>query len=476
MKRIIIIVIAACVIACKGKKEEAYLAVNHAAPPCFAPDKIHFCPDQTNTFCPQLPNSVFNINSEDGNFMNGYTSVLSPEFQPSFDMFSWQSFVALNWPADAGGAPVGSFTDTPGALRVWEHYTDVNSIFESNTEALRAAADKANGDSARFFYLDSKAPNVASGASDFLEADGHPIIDRNGNFAVFEQRINPEEEAFITGNGLTTKAGIKAYYDANDRSFQMPISSDSTPGAMEIKATWRILDTARGDDLSRYYHQKSIIYVSADNSATGKAFTVEATLGLVGIHIIRKISQFDEWIWSTFEHIDNVPDNVQQAQTDQETQWSFYNPDCLNCKPNTPPTHVAGDTVNGKVMYRWSDSAPYASRYLQSVPGEKGSDFGTQVMRTYPIYFCTEQVNEVWRAKLMEMNSVFANYRLIGSQWNKVDGPYTAPDAPFFLGNTVAETYFQKTSSCIECHRGARVIYQNDTIKTDFSFIFNGAR
>jgi hypothetical protein len=52
----------------------------------------------------------------------------------------------------------------------------------------------------------------------------------------------------------------------------------------------------------------------------------------------------------------------------------------------------AGDTVNNKVMYRWNATPPYAARYAQSVAGEKGSDFGTQVSRAYPVYYCTEQL------------------------------------------------------------------------------------
>ena len=49
---------------------------------------------------------------------NGYQG-LTPKTQPCFDVFSWQSFVALNWPANSDGSPgKGSFTDDPQAMRV----------------------------------------------------------------------------------------------------------------------------------------------------------------------------------------------------------------------------------------------------------------------------------------------------------------------------------------------------------------------
>ncbi|WP_340201975.1 hypothetical protein [Ascidiimonas sp. W6] len=481
MKKLTFLLLAMVIGSCQPKKQEQPTSEKDLAQAtietayCFDLSKVHFCEDKTDTFCSELPLDVQNMNSADGGFGFGYTSKLSPEFQPSFDLFSWQTFIALNWPADASGNPTGDLTDHPDALRVWEHYTDVNTLFEANTNALTAKNKLSSEKPTRFFYLDSKSPTAEVNPSSFLQADGYPLIDRNLNFVVFEEKVNAIEEGFITSNDLTTKAGIDAYYNANNQTFEMPVNTASLPGAMEIKASWRILDTSKGDDLSKYYHQNAVIYISAESSATGEAFTINCIVGLVGLHIVRKTEKFKDWIWSTFEHVDNVPDNPQQAQDQMEKQWSFYNPECLNCEPNTPPPHVAGDTVNNKVMYRWNSTAPYAARYAQSVPGETGDGFGTQVTRVYPIYFCTEQMNAIWQAALKNQNSVFANYRLIGSQWTKSDGPTKAPDAPFFLGSITAETYMQNTSSCITCHNFAGITYQKTKIKTDFSFIFGNA-
>jgi mono/diheme cytochrome c family protein len=82
----------------------------------------------------------------------------------------------------------------------------------------------------------------------------------------------------------------------------------------------------------------------------------------------------------------------------------------------------------------------------------------------------------MWQNALAKQNSVFANYRLIGSQWTKTDSPVKAPNAPHFLGSITAETYMQNTSSCITCHDFAKITYEKDTIKTDFSFIFGNAK
>jgi hypothetical protein len=479
MKKIVLLLVVAFPLLFSCKKGNNDLAVKNTDTLCFIKDSVHFCPDKGNDFCSQLPPDVYLITSPTGTFSNGYSSVLSPKFQPSFDIFSWQSFIALNWPANSKGDPIGGLNDNSDSLRVWEYYTDVAKVFTQGDQLLYQNLTKAKNERKKFFYMTSKSPDGLP-EFDTKEADGHPLIDRNLNFAVFEEKINPIESNFITSNNLITKKGINDYYTSHNNTFQLPVDSGDTVGSIEIKASWRVLDTAQGDDPSRYYSQEAIIYIPAENSVNGQPFTINCTVGLVGIHILRKTSTFTNWIWSTFEHIDNTPDNPQQAQ-DEQSQWSFYNPACLTCPTNQPPIHQEGDTLtNGEVVYKFSNVAPYAERYAISVAGEaSGRKFGTQVTRVYPIYSCTEQMNKIWQAKLAAMGSVWANYRLVGTQWMVPadEPPFTKINAPFYLGNTTAETYIQDSASCISCHGDfAEVSYEGNTIKTDFSFIFLKAK
>ena len=177
---------------------------------------------------------------------------------------------------------------------------------------------------------------------------------------------------------------------------------------------------------------------------------------------------------------------MQQAQTNQETNWSFYNPECLNCPINQPPNHIFPRDINKSkdTVYKWDTNTPYAASYATKISGEAdGKTFGTQVTRTYPIYYCTEQLNTVWQSKLSSLNSVFANYKLVGTQWMvPTDGtpPSIKINAPYRLANTTAETYMQESSSCISCHTFASIEYVTKTIDTtivtDFSFTFGYAQ
>lgn len=440
-----------------------------------------FCADTTKCggLCSQLPIDVLE------KFQPGYSGALTPTFQPPFDIFSWQTFIALNWPADAKGNPLNcALGDNPRAPRVWETYVDAAQLFDAGNAPLMLAINESAARGQKFFYKFSKSPHrlksgIAPGANfddEDEEADGHAIIDRNLNFALFEIRVNPDEANFIRNNGLGTLAGIDSFYHSHKKKIELPSSKlPSTVGSMEIKACWRILDPGLGDDTTRFYTRNAVIQVPAQNSSTGSAFTVQAKVGLVGMHIIRKTASFPFLIWSTFEHMDNTPDDVQAAQTAQDTnkRWSFYNVECLTCPVNTPPVTAPADSGH----YKWNPTPPYAARYAAGVPGEQGGQvFGSQVTRTYPIYYRTQQVNALWQAKLK--GTVWANYRLVGSQWTVPNdgGTSNTINVPFRLGNTTLESFIQVDASCISCHSFANAIYQKDTMPTDFSFLFGMAK
>lgn len=472
-KLLIVLLLAGAVFACTQMKNDS-----EETPPIFN----EFCNNGGNELCPQLPYDA------DINTGIGYDSDLDSIRQPPFDVFSWQTFVALNWPADSAGNPMGnSIADNPNAPRVWDFYKDPVEVFDQSSKPLMLHLKAAKDAGKKFFFRDSKSPFPLTDMHGFQEADGHPLIDRNINFVLYEIKMNSIESNFITANQLTTVENIYTYAFNQDSTqnkgkktlaMTMPPSDSlqQNPGTIEIKASWRILVPAWGDDTTRYHCRQAIIYVDSSNSLSGKSFTVQATVGLVGMHIVRKTGKFyQNLIWSTFEHVDNAPDNLQQAQMERKRRWSFYNQQCLNCPQNNAPQFKKGDSP----YYKWRDTMPYAHRYAThpTTYGQRITDsiIGTQVIRQWPVYYFTELINQLWQAKLK--GTVWANYRLIGSQWLTGELENQAP-SPFLLGNTTLETYIQADASCIGCHSDAYVRYPlpgtKDTVKitTDLSFLF----
>ena len=420
----------------------------------------------SDTPCSQLPLDVRepvlgDYNTNELHFDNPRT--VDSSQQTPLDVFSWQTFVALSWPADGNGKPTGSIFDTSQKQRrVWEHYADPAEVFGDTQTNLTLHLKQSKENSQKFFYMFSKAPHSLvhpSHIGDFTEADGNPLIDRNGNFAVYEIKINQVEQNFITTNKLTSVEGIFAF---NHSGFTLPKGDSATmnDGAIEIKASWRILTDT--DNASLFYCRTADIFIDSLHNNSKKTLVIRnVKVGLTGMHIIRNTSAqaSNVLIWSTFEHVDNAPSSAATAGT---TKWSFYNAGCTSCTPNTPP-------IGGKnQLFIWDTLPPYAKFYTTG-------GYGTQVIRTNPVFRFTDTVNSNWQAKLK--NTVWANYRLIGTQWQV--NTYGVPNNPFprSLTNTTMETYMQD-SSCITCHGGATVTFKNlrpDTsyvIPTGTSFLF----
>lgn len=468
MKKIfVIIAIAGCLYACTQIKKGG--------------EKLASGSHIYNKFCDSAgvrgPCSVIPIDVNE-TFGVGYDSFLDSLHQIPFDVFSWQTFIALNWPSDSTGKPIGaSITDSPNAPRVWEHYKDPTEVFGSTDAGLtlRLGQNKKTGQ--KFLYMDSKSPRLlhtgqtldAAHLNGFQEADGHPLIDRNLNFALYEIKMNPIETKFVIDSGLTTTQGIYNLGIKHSNAINLPLSDSASKnvGSMEIKATWRILLPAQGDDTARFYCRKATIYIDSLHTRNHQPLLIKnVTVGLVGMHIIRDTRKLStNATWSTFEHIDNTPDDQTAAQQSNRN-WSFYNPLCLNCTPNQAPDTLAGDGG----QYIWEITPPYAIKYTVKAPGQSLTQtFGTQAVRKYPIYKYTDMVNQLWQEKLQ--GSVWANYRLIGTQW-RLSEVFPSPTAPNYLANTTLETFIQKDASCINCHSHAAISYQNTNIRTDLSFIF----
>jgi hypothetical protein len=72
----------------------------------------------------------------------------------------------------------------------------------------------------------------------------------------------------------------------------------------------------------------------------------------------------------------------------------------------------------------------------------------TQATNKLPIAPAVTQANQKYRGQLKSMGSIFANYQLMGTQWQFVD----ANGKPLLLANSQIETAFQQASSCTTCH------------------------
>ena len=130
-----------------------------------------YCARSCDSLCSYIPRT---LKLGPPVFQAGYQATLDSAHQPPFDMFSWQSFVALNWPAGPGGQALpGPIGKDPQAQRVWESYSDVTSIF-GDTSGLPVCVQEAMRSGKRVLSATSK---------------GQFVIDPDGAFAESKEAI-----------------------------------------------------------------------------------------------------------------------------------------------------------------------------------------------------------------------------------------------------------------------------------------------
>jgi hypothetical protein len=438
----------------------------------FANGHCGFCADRTcdtgGSLCSYLPRDVDFMVGAPGKPKAGYSTFI-PTCQKPFDWFSWQTFVALNWPSDSVGNPLPvQIGQTPNAPRVWESYSTLDEVFNPGS--------KRNSGLLRLGQITKAGPHVFPGNIANLEAGSNkPLIDRNLNFALYEVRVNPEEMKYIQSQGLTTYCGQKAFFEKGNRDVNFPSGNypKNEIGAIEIKTAWRVLVPGT-DNFGRYFTRIAIIEVPASAVVGNMPILDTVTVGLVGMHIIRKVSsQGSEWIWSSFEHIGNAPDCPDGKCPPNPGQWSFFNSACSSCPLNTPP--ATNDPASNPYLWspkQASGNPQYARRYAQA------GRYGTQAARINPIEISTQAISAQWQQKLK--GTVWENYRLIGSQWLDEEGsrgPSLTIGIPEKQANNVLETYLQKidtktgSGSCMNCHGGATATYSQ--LYSNLSFVLS---
>ncbi len=210
----------------------------------------------------------------------------------------------------------------------------------------------------------------------------------------------------------------------------------------------------------------ALVYTQASANPPIKESCVKQTVGLVGFHIGHRLDIASQWVWSTFEQVDNAPDDTAVQSGKLNAKYNFFNPSCKDCLWNQPPPR------------------PWIPNVQDKPP--------TQVVRLTVLpeqaLVSAQQQNQTANGLLagVSAKSVWQYYRLISTQWPvQTNSDCTANPAnpngtpfPQFLGNVTLETYVQGTtpqssSSCINCHGNATMTTGK---ASDFTYLLENAK
>jgi hypothetical protein len=338
------------------------------------------------------------------------------------DCFAWQSFAALNWPSDGQcrGAPAsgrGAAKDWTSD-RVWETYKEPYELFQATDKSWNPADISFNDPAPegacgelpgkKILRRSAKFPLVSEDSQAFLP--GAALTDQYGNAVWYEILMNREVFDYIRDSGLA-RTGAYSFggpiSGLADVDFPVPTNRASGAGTIEIKAAWR--EMTDDDDLSRYFTQDAVVYDGTDCTDT--------VVGLVGLHISRKVASSPKWIWATFEHVDNVPD---AGSTGDGRDYSFFS---LRCAINEPAD------CNQQVAIVDTDFVCCANLITYPSPNPLLSI--NQVTRLTPIQ-ASDSINRRYRKAYAAAGSPFRYFMLVGAQfalpkYHGIDGS----DQPF---------------------------------------------
>ncbi|MGC3990289.1 MAG: hypothetical protein QM796_11525 [Chthoniobacteraceae bacterium] len=375
-----------------------------------------------------------------------------------FTTLSWQAFIALNWPAKPNGQPDRKLTMADNTTwRVWDYWRSAGSIFLKDGARPEPWKDKryASEKLRNFANMPHSGGNTA--ARDNFEAFTGPLVDQYGKWARFEIRVNQPEFDYIYKNELYNQDGQVAFSQrSKNNDVDLPINGGGKHGSIEIKLAWKELNAQ--DDASRFYTTDLTVTPSEPDS---KQKTIK--VGLVGMHISMRTKSSPEWIWSTFEQIDNVRSNPEG--NGKMSKPSFVDPAYTGTDFNVEPPKNAKIDSSGKLVPATGTDATTWIESLTTTPVQvKRIDVPTKPLLN-PLDAKLDDVakalNAEVQAALKSQNSVFQYYELIDTQWPLhpnaqaySGGAGSAPESlrfktpgemiPTFLINTTMETYFQR--------------------------------
>jgi hypothetical protein len=398
--------------------------------------------------------------------------------QRGFDFYSWRTFIAMNAPAD-GSSILQSKPDTPTR---WEDMDNFKQLLDVmlpvDIPAPKWPADRAamEAEKVRLMPPACRAQyKPGTMVVKMIEESYNepfktgPLIDQQGHYAIFDILMNRRMFDYISKNNLFTKEGQR-----DQRNFGLavdfPVGQNADPtkgivadvGAFMLKVSWKILSP---DEINaRNFHMVNALVSmpKSDDPNAPPPPCLRKTLGLIGFHAVHKTRSRPQWIWTSFEHVKNVPDKDEVTARKFDGPYSFYDVNCGDkCAENATPPRP------------WTPEPALQLKF-------KDANFKSQIVREIPLTTAAKNMNAIFHDMLKD--TVWKNYMLLSTQWPS-DFPCTAahtpatgaplpntdflkqPDmncspAPSFLANSTLETYSQgdipqASSSCIGCHGNA---------------------
>jgi len=404
--------------------------------------------------------------------------------RPMFDTFLWENFLAILWPSrpESHGEPfrpedpavfkAGYVNGLQPAFLGWKTAYDLYPEDGSapvpwdQPSPQNPCKDVPRGDRRPQLINTTKFGTVAD---ELNQAFAGPLIDQTGLLTRYEVRFNKAEYEYVRTNKLYNRAswpsnGLPPIY--------FPVSTPTSQGAIEVKIAWRDLSRVAPQYRTRFYTTEAWTVQTETCKSTlpggqGRIYdcTCKATVvGMVGFHVAHKVDKFPQWVWGTFEQVDNLGEDP--------TMPAGMKPSYYDGARANPADHPG---------YSYEPAPLSATAATDSATLKPVNVARLSQIPSTPTALPTTQINTNFRALVAPTR--WASYWLIGSQWSTLPAaPATSPLQPPWaktdlqdfgcedgtpatvggvafpacqVANITMETYHQ-LDSCQNCHQGAQ--------------------
>jgi hypothetical protein len=366
--------------------------------------------------------------------------------------FGWDSFVAVNWPADNpwpapgdGGKPDKTTTigdpRAAGRPAVWQTYLAPGQAFRDNGQdpggwntpvaPFTTAPDPdqpgkrlpvLGGFAEKSIYFLTQNPDIGLMLFD-LAITPNPVVDQHGNYVLLEVRLNQSEFEYFKRTryyDACAQRGVAGTFEYLPDTGSPDLPDWARQGAVEIKTSWRILDKAT--DIPGRYFTTRASYLKPNGEVSAPL-----TLGLVGMHILRNTPRSKStWAWATFEHVDNVRilDRPVPVRPDGQPLSPSFNPGPAGAEP----AYAFGFDTTGRFDYSLlSNPAAHYNPVTSPAMISKGDaiprtppDRPVNLSRVVPMREAVKAINAEYQAKLR--GTVWQYYEMIDVMYPTATG------------------------------------------------------
>ena len=152
-------------------------------------------------------------------------------------------------------------------------------------------------------------------------------------------------------------------------------------GSFMLKVSWKILTPE--EIAAKTFHMRRALVLMPPGE---KRPCLDRTLGLIGFHAVHKTVGRPQWIWTSFEHVKNVPDRTEVAANKLGGSYNFFS---VKCKADCP-------VENATPPFPWDPDPALELSF------RKDDSFKSQIVRETPLTDAAKNMNTIFHSMLPE--------------------------------------------------------------------------